>query len=960
MIPLWKIKMWMLALLLVSGMVLAPVWAQAPDDPLNRVSGQEFLNLKNGGGSEEQMFIYPVGPGSVVFSVEGYSITTWAGETIQISFEDANSVAPESRDELAQKSSYQTLVYPNLYNGIDLVFTVTSQGLKSDFLISPGANPGKIVYRYSAGTELELDEAGNLHIRGNTSGLVEEAPYAYQEIQGEIIKIPCHYWLQGQTVSFQLGDYDNTRPLVIDPLIYSSYLGGSFLDRAYDMALDPQGNICVVGKTNSVDFPNTTGCFNNSLNGEDYDIFAMKLDQTGTELLFSTYIGGSGNDCVDDELSLVLDLNGNLYITGTTKSSDFPTTRGCFDDSYNGGEKGDVFVCKLSADGSKLLYSSFLGGEEDDHGKSLALDPDNRLYLGGYTNSPDFPTTPGCFDDSHSEGSSDAFVAVLSPDGSHLLSSTFLGGNSTESCHDLALGPTGDIYLTGETRSPDFPATNNSYDTIYNDGKDIFLARLNANCSQLLNATFLGGSGWDCAKSLVLDEEENIYLTGHSWSEDFPVTPDCLDETTGESYGDAILCKLEPGFSGLYFATYLGGDKGGTSDSGNDIILDEEGCVFITGMTTSSDFPTTPGAQYLQNGMSFLARVDVEKAELLYSTYLIQDTTVAEGMALNRDGDVVIVGYTAFTGLPVTKNALYDTIQAEDGFVLILNLSRPTASIDILVPSPATVGEEVRLRATGKDDGNILRYVWTSSIDGELYNGTEATLRTSNLSAGNHSITLLILDDQGLWSEAVSGTLLVKGEEKESSFLSGYHPFLTVLVGLTVLGLILFNLIWFYEPFRFAASKLLFPLYTRLNEKDVEKDIQQQNIRGRIFQFIKDHPGINLSVIKEEMELGYGTVVYHLSVLQREHFLRSSVSGHKKQFWVKRAFPGMLESTLTELHRLILDAVGRQGEMTRAQLRKELDVSKSTLAFNIRQLATMGKLVEMKRGRDHYCSLKFS
>ena len=372
-------------------------------------------------------------------------------------------------------------------------------------------------------------------------------------------------------------------------LLASTYLGGSHYDYGKSIALDASGNVYVMGYTRSTDFPTTSGAYTTSHSG-DHDVFVSKLNSGLTSLLASTLLGGSG---YEEGRSLILDKSGNVYVTGHTQSANFPTTGGAYNTSINGG---DVFVSKLDGGLTSLLASTFLGGSGPEGGNSITLDISGNVYVTGGTRSTDFPTTSGAYDTSL--GYHDAFVSKLDGGLTSLLASTFLGGSGVDIGLSLTLDTSGNVYVTGRTASTDFPTTSGAYNTSVNGG-DVFISKLNGGLTSLLASTFLGGSGNEGGQSITLDTSGNVYVTGGTDSTNFPTTSGAYSTSFNGSY-DVFVSKLNSGLSSLLASTFLGGsDLGGSGlagDAGSSLTLDTSGNVYVTGITASTDFPTTSGA----------------------------------------------------------------------------------------------------------------------------------------------------------------------------------------------------------------------------------------------------------------------------------------------------------------------------------------------------------------------------
>ncbi|MFB3897161.1 MAG: SBBP repeat-containing protein [bacterium] len=368
-------------------------------------------------------------------------------------------------------------------------------------------------------------------------------------------------------------------------LVYSTYLGGKSYDEGWSIAIDGAENAYITGKTYSDDFPVTETAFDTTMNG-GYDSFVSKLNAAGNALIYSTYLGGNDYDW---GRGIALDKAGNAYITGYTCSSTFPTTNTAIDNTWNG--KYDVFVSKLNSSGTALLYSTYLGGLNDDCGRSIAVDSSGNAYITGYTFSPKFPVTAKSLNSNYN-GNNDAFVSKLNPTGTKLLYSTYLGGISYDEGWGIAVDKSGNAYITGKTASADFPIAGNAIDSTWNGGYDVFISKLNPAGNALVYSTFLGGSNDDWGRAIAIDKSENVFLTGYTWSIDFPLTAGAIDSTQNKGY-DLFVSKLSANGSVLIYSTYFGGKN---DDCGYAIAIDSASNAYITGKTDSPDFPVTAGA----------------------------------------------------------------------------------------------------------------------------------------------------------------------------------------------------------------------------------------------------------------------------------------------------------------------------------------------------------------------------
>lgn len=372
-------------------------------------------------------------------------------------------------------------------------------------------------------------------------------------------------------------------------LIAATYFGGSKQERnVYGMELDREGNVVITSMTRSSDLPVTDGSFQMRHGGGPGTIFVAKLTGDLRELLWCTYLGGSGDE--SPRGGLALDDEGNVYVFGTTASPDFPTTEGAYRRKLNGPR--DAFVAKLSADGSELIWSTLFGGSSEDFMVGGCLDREGNVYFVGHTTSPDLPVTLGCAQPGHG-GKHDAYAVKLSADGGQVLYATYLGGSENEFPeHRPALLPDGSLLIPGVTASPDFPATPGAYQRKLKGGNDAFLTRLSPD-GGLIFSTLLGGSGTEVSLMPTLSPDGTIFLVGTTSSPDLPVTPDAFQHRFGGGESDGWIAELSPDGSQLLFCSYLGGSG---KDMIRSIAFGPGGEIFLVGHTFSKDFPVSEGA----------------------------------------------------------------------------------------------------------------------------------------------------------------------------------------------------------------------------------------------------------------------------------------------------------------------------------------------------------------------------
>jgi uncharacterized repeat protein (TIGR01451 family) len=532
--------------------------------------------------------------------------------------------------------TYGDVTFRAVYPGIDVRYHGDRRRLEYDFEVAAGASPERIALAFDGARSLRLARNGDLRIALAGRTLTERAPVAFQTVDGRRRDVPVRYVVDGSRVGFALGRYDRSLPLTIDPLIltYSSLLGGSAGESGGDVAVDAAGAAYLTGQTESTDFPASPGAPDGALTdagppGLARDAYVAKLAPDGQSLVYATYLGGVDSDV---GAGIEVDADGAAYVTGPTLSTDFPTTAGADDTTCGGCDEttltGDAFAAKLAPDGQALTYSTYLGGAGGDGGEDIAIDAAGAAYVTGSSGSSDFPVTAGAFDEScvctpGDAATNDAFAAKLTPAGDDLAYATFLGGDGgEESGAAIAVDGDGAAYVGGATRAPDFPATSGSFDGSLAGGSDAFAAKLTPAGDGLGYATYLGGGSDERVGGIAIDGAGAAYLSGPTASSDFPATSGAADTALGGA-GDAFAAKLAPAGDGLAYASYVGGSD---ADLGSRVAVDAKGTAYLTGSTSSADFPTTvPDAtdgSLGGPGDAFLARMAADGGSLIYSSYV--------------------------------------------------------------------------------------------------------------------------------------------------------------------------------------------------------------------------------------------------------------------------------------------------------------------------------------------------
>ncbi len=589
---------------------------------------------------------------------------------VVLTFEGARDVAPlgvnptehctnyflGNRGRCLNVRAYDEVLYEDLWPGIDLIFYLAQSGAKYEFRLKPGAELRTIRICFDGHDDL-LVEDNSFSVWKDDFMFIDEGLKASQGndlVEVKFIQMDHH------SVGFQIESYDQSAELVIDPLMYSTFAGGSAKDTAESIACDSLGNVYVVGETWSSDFPILTP-YDDSYHASS-DCFVFKLNSTGNGIMYATYIGGSGSEYA---YSLAVDGLGNAYVTGYTGSSDFPLVNP-YDDTNLGY---DCFVFKLNASGNGLEYSTFVGGNSFDDGRSIATDASGNAYVTGYTDSLDFPTC-SAYSDAFSGGTCDAFVFKLNSSGNGLLFSTFVGGNSTDWGDSIVCEDDGEAYVCGHTESRDFPVAS-AYDETHNGRCDVFVLKLSAGGDTLVYSTFVGGSSFDEAESITVDQLGAAYVTGCTSSDDFPIL-NAFDNTLGWSW-DCFVFKLHPDGTSLTYSTFVGGSG---DDYGRSIYVDLLGNTHVTGCTHSVDFPTLHAfnGTFAGEGDAFVFKLHSSGNHLLYSTYVGgNDEDWANSLAVDEMGHAYVTGYTKSLNFPVERG--YNTTYnggASDCFVFKL------------------------------------------------------------------------------------------------------------------------------------------------------------------------------------------------------------------------------------------------------------------------------------------------
>jgi hypothetical protein len=590
--------------------------------------------------------------------------------------------------------TYSSVVYQELYSGIDLLYEGNEGQLKGTYTLASGADPMDIRWHYEGAESARVDEVTGDLVITLRSGLddkelvtiVERAPTAWQDMNGQRTPVQVRYTVDGDNrFGFQVAEYDPHHTLVIDPTItYSTYFGGNGYDIGWGIAVDSSKNTYITGWTESTDFP-----------GQGYqntapyrDAFVTKISANGGGILFSSYFGGNFND---EGKSIAVDNAGGAYITGSTNSDSlfpvFPVN--AIQTAPGGGS--DAFVAHFNSNGD-IIYSTYFGGSDYDEGKDIAIDSFGNAFITGNTRSINFATV-NAFQPTFGGGNLDAFVAKINATGTGVFYSSYLGGSHDELTNgsyaasgDIAIDALGSAYVTGSTLSSDFP-TVNAFQSTNNtaSGSDVFVTKINPSGDALLYSTYLGGVNNDVGTDIAVDSTGSAYITGSTASTDFPIFN--AFQSTRQAIDDVFVTKLSSSGTSLVYSTYLGGNGG---DFATGLKVDGSGNAYIGGYTYSSNFPILHPIQSSKGGDydAFMTKLSANGASLVVSTYIGgSGGDYAYDIAVDDTGDAYLTGGTLSSNFPLVSPLQGDASGWDVFIVKISNLVPPPTNTPTATPS---------------------------------------------------------------------------------------------------------------------------------------------------------------------------------------------------------------------------------------------------------------------------------
>lgn len=542
---------------------------------------------------------------------------------------------------------YGRVAYESVYPGIDVVYYGSQRQLEYDFVVAPGANPSAIRLKFSGAESVAADASGDLVLHTQYGDLRQKRPVVYQDINGRRHMIEGRYVVRNGEAKIALGAYDRSKRLVIDPiLVYSTFIGGTGVETGYSITVDAAQQAYIVGSTSSSDFPLAGGIPGQSaFRGGGTDGFLVKFSAAGNSILFATYIGGNGNDRAT---AVGVDGVGDVFVAGVTDSSNFPVQAAL--QSTIGG-KSDAFMMKISGTGTisgTLVFSTYIGGFEDEDTFDLVVDKDNNAIACGVTRSTNF-WAQGGIQSAFLGGATDGWVFKMNGNGTRAWS-TYVGGNGNDSVNGVAVDTNANVYITGATSSLNFPIAGPFQSAINNfNFSDAFVSKINSAGSQFVYSTYLGGSAYDEGTDIAVNAAGEAYVTGNTESGNFP-TVNSLQGPPGNR--DMFVTKMNAAGNALLWSTFLAGSA---TDNAADIGLDAQGNAYILGTTTSDNFPLVNPIQAARAGGNDIVVTKINSAGTirLWATYLggISDD-VAASMFVDSVGNIYLTGSTISADFP--------------------------------------------------------------------------------------------------------------------------------------------------------------------------------------------------------------------------------------------------------------------------------------------------------------------
>ncbi len=623
-------------------------------------------------------------------------------------------------------STFKTVNFGKVWDGIEVKLNAYGNNIEKLFYISPNVNYNNIQLKLQGAKGLKTSKNGELIIKTPEGNIKFTKPVAYQIIENKKQYVEVAYTTKGKTYGFELGKYNPDYELVIDPLIASTFVGGSNSDRIYSIVLDDSNNVYITGGVYSSDYPVTASSYDPTYNGK-WEVFVSKFTPDLSELTASTFMGGGEFDV---GLAMTLDTLGNVYVTGYAHSG-FPVTSSAYDETNNGAE--DVFVAKLSSDLSTLQASTFIGGLSTEYGYSIAIDGSGNVLVTGCTYSSGYPTAGTPYNDDPS-GGADIYISKFNSDLSTLIASTYIGSSDDDYAYSIVLDGSDNVFITGFTLANNYPTAGTPYDNTHNGSYDAIISKFTPDLSTLTASTYLGGSSDEWGHSIIFDASGDLLITGFTYSSDFPTAGSPYDDSHNGG-ADVFITKINSDLSTLSASTFIGGSL---SEEGHCIAIDDSGNIFVSGHTRSSDYPTT-GSPYDDSFNGGAKDINVSKlssdlSTLLASTFIGgNDDENSNFLAVDNSGNIFVSGYTESSNYPTTSSSFDDSHNGGED-AIISKFDNNLSSLPVITSQPTNQsiceGNNAifSITATGADS-----YQWQENTgsgfenitDGDIYNGTQ-------------------------------------------------------------------------------------------------------------------------------------------------------------------------------------------------------------------------------------------
>lgn len=681
---------------------------------------------------------------------------------------------------------YREVFYRNLYNGIDLTLSQAAEHLKYEFIVAPGASPSQIRMDYN-GIENLVVSKGNLVVSTSVMQVVEMQPYAYQEdVNGLRETVPCHYKVNRRQLTFEVGRYDTTRPLVIDPvLIFSSYSGSTADNWGYTATYDKEGNLYSGGNVFNVGYPVTEGSFQVDFAGGSTDIAISKFDAGGSFLHFSTYLGGTGTEVPH---SLVVNDNNELYVLGTSSSSDFPVTEGAFDTVFHGGESyvltttvhfdngSDIIIAKFNETGTSLLGATYVGGSGNDGLNTVStlrknyadeargeiiIDNQSNVYVASCTQSQDFPVTASAFDTAFHGGNQDACIIKFNHNLTNMIWCSYLGGIGDDAAYSIVLEPDNSLYVCGGTTSIDLPTSPNVVQPAYGGGdNDGYIAHISENGDQILHISYLGKDGYDQAYLVKNDKQGNPHVLGQTYASG---TVWVFNADWYVPNGGQFLTKLSPSLDSVIWSTAFGTGAIGLDisptallvDLCNNIYMSGWGCPSINGgQGGTAGMPITADAfqSTTDNNDYYFLCISDDASQLVYATYFgsshAREHVDGGTSRFDNHGRIyqaVCAGCGNYDDFPTTQGAWSQTNNSTNCNIGVIkfDFNLPAVVADFNIPNTVCAPVLLEFHNTSQRISDSTTFFW------DFGDGTTSTVENpyhTYSQSGSYTITLVAQD----------------------------------------------------------------------------------------------------------------------------------------------------------------------------------------------------------------------